>query len=367
MTNRSRSTIGTVASLNVGAPRAVQVNEHTILTAIWKRPVEGLVPLRGVNFRGDDQADRTVHGGADKAVYAYAIEDTEWWETELERPLGPGAFGENLIVRGLPASEAVIGERWAVGTALLQVSQPRLPCFKLALRMDDPRFLKRFAKAGRPGTYLRVLREGDIAARDAINVVARPAHGVTSALVSRALLGEHQLLSLALTAPELPRDLRAWMQERAEVMDTRAAMSFSSRPVQRDKTRSMESTVMTTPPGAARAVTKIPAQDLDRARRFYRDRLGLEPVEERTSGLRYLRGTTEFHIFASSGAASGRSTQMAFEVEDLDQTVADLQARGLEFATFDMAGFEVTDQIVVAPDNYPSKGAGERGRVLLRQ
>ena len=113
--------------------------------------------------------------------------------------------------------------------------------------------------------------------------------------------------------------------------------------------------------GAARAVTKLPAQDLDRARRFYRDRLGLEPVEERTGGLRYLCGTTEFHIFASSGAASGRSTQMGFEVEDLDQAVAELRARGVKFATFDMPGFGVSDEIVVAPDNYPSKGTGERG------
>ena len=118
---------------------------------------------------------------------------------------------------------------------------------------------------------------------------------------------------------------------------------------------------MTTPLGAARAIAKIPAQDLDRARRFYRDRLGLEPVEERTGGLRYLCGAAEFHIFASSGQASGRCTQMAFEVDDLDQAVADLLARGLQFATFDMPGFEATDQIVLAPDNYPSKGTGERG------
>jgi catechol 2,3-dioxygenase-like lactoylglutathione lyase family enzyme len=118
---------------------------------------------------------------------------------------------------------------------------------------------------------------------------------------------------------------------------------------------------MTTPLAAAHAVTKIPAQDLDRARRFYSDRLGLEPLEERTGGLRYLCGTTEFHIFASSGQASGRSTQLGFEVEDLDQTVADLRARGLEFATFDMPGIEVIDEIIVVPDNYPSKGTGERG------
>jgi MOSC domain-containing protein YiiM len=211
--------------VNVGAPRPVQVDGDTILTAIWKHPVQGRVPVRGVNLRGDDQADRTVHGGPDKAVYAYAAEDTEWWETELDRPLDPGVFGENLTVRGLPVSEAVIGEQWAVGTALLQVSQPRLPCFKLGLRMDDPRFLKRFARARRPGAYLRILREGDIAAGDAINVGERPPHGVTSALVSRAILGERQLLAAALTAVELPPDLRAWMLERAEAISTQRASS----------------------------------------------------------------------------------------------------------------------------------------------
>ena len=127
------------------------------------------------------------------------------------------------------------------------------------------------------------------------------------------------------------------------------------------ETQQEEPAVMISPLGAARAVTKLPAQDLGRARRFYRDRLGLEPVEEREGGLRYVCATTEFHVFASSGVASGRSTQLGFEVEDIDQAVADLRARGLEFVTFDLGGLEVTDQIVVVPDNYPSKGTGERG------
>ena len=108
----------------------------------------------------------------------------------------------------------MIGEKWALGSALLQVAQPRLPCFKLGLRMGDPRFLKRFAAAQRPGAYLRILREGDIAAGEPIEVTGRPAHGVTSALVSRALLGERWLLETALAAEELPAELRAWMQER---------------------------------------------------------------------------------------------------------------------------------------------------------
>src|SRR3954447_14070091 len=109
---------GIVESVNVGAPRPVEVNGHTALTAIWKHPVEGRVPLRGVNLRGDDQADRSVHGGPDKAVYAYGVEDTEWWEAQLGRPLDPAPFGENLTTRGLPVSDAVIGERWAVGSTL---------------------------------------------------------------------------------------------------------------------------------------------------------------------------------------------------------------------------------------------------------
>jgi MOSC domain-containing protein YiiM len=210
------SATGTVEAVNVGLPRAVRVNGREVLTAIWKSPVEGRVPLRGVNLGGDDQADRELHGGPDKAVYAYAAEDAETWEAELGQPLGPGAFGENLTTRGLPVSEAVIGERWAIGSAMLEVAQPRLPCFKLGLRMGDPRFPKRFAAAGRPGAYLRIVREGDIGANDTVDVVSRPAHGVTSALVSRAILREPRLLARALQASELPAELRAWMRERAE-------------------------------------------------------------------------------------------------------------------------------------------------------
>jgi catechol 2,3-dioxygenase-like lactoylglutathione lyase family enzyme len=115
------------------------------------------------------------------------------------------------------------------------------------------------------------------------------------------------------------------------------------------------------PLSKAHTVTKLPAQDLERARAFYRDKLGLEPVEERTGGLRYVCGPSEFHLFSSAGAPSGESTQMAFEVENLEATLADLRGRGVAFERFDMPGFDVRGDTITAPDNYPSKGTGELG------
>lgn len=111
----------------------------------------------------------------------------------------------------------------------------------------------------------------------------------------------------------------------------------------------------------SRAIAKLPAQDLDRVRAFYRDQLGLEPVEQREGGLRYCCGASEFHLFLSSGAASGTSTQLAFEVEDIDATVAELRERGVVFDEFDVPGIEMVDGIVEIGGNYPSKGTGERG------
>jgi catechol 2,3-dioxygenase-like lactoylglutathione lyase family enzyme len=111
----------------------------------------------------------------------------------------------------------------------------------------------------------------------------------------------------------------------------------------------------------AHTITKLPAQDLERARAFYRDKLGLEPVEERAGGLRYVCGPTEFHLFSSDGAPSGKSTQMGFEVEDVETTLGDLRARGVTFERFEMSGFDVRGDTIVAPDNYPSKGTGELG------
>jgi MOSC domain-containing protein YiiM len=205
-----------VLSVNVGRPQPVGLHRgRTVESAIGKAPVAGRVRVEGVNVAGDDQADRRVHGGPDKAVYAYAREDTAWWERELGRELGPGAFGENLTVEGVDVSGALIGDRWRLGTVELEVCQPRFPCFKLGLRFGDPQMLKRFTRAGRPGAYLRIVREGEIGAGDAIDVTGRPDHGVTIALVARAVMMEPALLEFAAAAPALPAGLANWMRERA--------------------------------------------------------------------------------------------------------------------------------------------------------
>jgi MOSC domain-containing protein YiiM len=208
--------VATVVSVNVGRPQQLSVRRgRPLMSAIGKAPVEGRVRVAGVNLDGDDQADRRVHGGPDKAVYAYAVEDTAFWEDELGRELAPGAFGENLTTEGLDVSGAVVGERWRIGTVELEVCQPRLPCSKLALRMGEPTMVKRFAQASRPGAYLRIVGEGSLAAGDGIEVVSRPEHGVTVRDVSDAILLDEALLERAASAPALPADLAEWMRERA--------------------------------------------------------------------------------------------------------------------------------------------------------
>jgi len=163
----------------VGAIREIEWRGELVTTAIWKFPVSGRVALRGVNFAGDDQADRTVHGGVDKAVYAYSREDYDYWRTMGLGDAGPALFGENLTTEGIDLSAVVAGEQLSVGSAVLEAAQPRLPCFKLGIRVGDSQFPKRFQAALRMGAYFRVIQEGDVGAGDEIRVVSKPAHGVT--------------------------------------------------------------------------------------------------------------------------------------------------------------------------------------------
>lgn len=149
------------------------------VTAIDKRPVEAPVKLRSYGVFGDVQGDSEHHGGPDQAVYAYSQEDADFWQAELGRPIPPGLFGENLRTQGVATTEAVIGTRWRIGAALLEVTSPRVPCATFAERMGEPQWVKRFTKAGRVGTYLRVLEQGKAQAGDAIVVEHVPGHGIT--------------------------------------------------------------------------------------------------------------------------------------------------------------------------------------------
>jgi MOSC domain-containing protein YiiM len=200
---------GVVRSVNVGgATRIGTWRGRPVGSGIVKAPVTGRVRAEGVNLEGDMHVDRRVHGGPDKAIYAYACEDAAWWADELQREIPFGMFGENLSTEGVDCSGAVVGERWRIGTVLVEVAQPRMPCFKLGLRFEDPRMLKRFVLASRPGAYLRIVEEGELGAGDAVELVDRPGHGVTMAMVSNAMFLDPSLRPQAAEAPELPDELR---------------------------------------------------------------------------------------------------------------------------------------------------------------
>lgn len=193
-----------LVSVNVGEVREVEWCGERVRTGIWKTPVgDRAVAVRGVNLAGDDQGDRTAHGGPDKAVYAYAIEDYAYWRASEGLEPSPGLFGENLTVAGLDLRAARVGEQWRVGSALLEVAQPRLPCFKLGMRLGDPEFPKRFLTAARLGAYLRIIEPGEVRAGEAITVVHRPSHDVTLALMA-ASLRDRSLEPRLLAAPQLP-------------------------------------------------------------------------------------------------------------------------------------------------------------------
>jgi MOSC domain-containing protein YiiM len=208
--------VARLLSVNVGRPKQIAVRRgRPLMSAIGKHPVEGRLRVEGVNVAGDQQADLRVHGGPDKAIYAYAREDAEWWAEQLGRDIPPGMFGENLSTEGVDVSGAVIGERWRIGTVELEVAQPRLPCAKLGTRFGDLTMVKRFAQASRPGAYLRIVTEGELGAGDDIEVLSRPEHGITLAFVSDAILLDETLRERAGSAPELAEDLAVHLRKDA--------------------------------------------------------------------------------------------------------------------------------------------------------
>ena len=173
-------------SINVGQPREVMWQGKKVTTGIFKEPISGPTRLRPLNLEGDRQADLTVHGGADKAVYVYPAEHYDYWWGELpDMQLPWGMFGENFTTEGLLEDQVNIGDRFRIGTAELMVTQPRLPCYKLGLKFGRVDMVKRFLTSRRTGFYLAVLQEGDVKAGDAIELVSRDENNVTVADIVR--------------------------------------------------------------------------------------------------------------------------------------------------------------------------------------
>jgi MOSC domain-containing protein YiiM len=209
-----------VVAVNIGLPRDVLWRGKPITTGIWKAPVAGRVPVHRLNLDGDRQADLRVHGGPDKAVYAYPSESYALWSHERpELELGPGTFGENLTTEGLPDSDVNVGDRFRVGTAELVVTQPRLPCFKLGIRMGRDEFVTEFLQRGLFGFYLAVSREGEVAAGDEIVELERDPRGFPVTEVARLYTLDRddvETMRRAADHDALPESWREYFRRRLE-------------------------------------------------------------------------------------------------------------------------------------------------------
>jgi len=205
-------------SVNVGRPRPVEWRGEVVRTGIFKQAVAGPCAVARTDLLGDAQADLEVHGGVDKAVYAYPSEHYPFWSAALDRPALPwGMFGENLTTEGLDEATVCVGDRYAIGTAEFEVSQPRLPCYKLGIRFERPDMVKRFLQSGRLGFYLRVRREGTIEAGQSIQRLSREPDAPTIAdlaLLETTGKEDRALLERAVRAAALSRGWRDRYRER---------------------------------------------------------------------------------------------------------------------------------------------------------
>jgi len=208
-----------VLSVNVGLPREVEWNGRIIRTSIFKAAVPGRVQVRKLNLAGDQQSDLTVHGGVNKAVYVYPSEHYAFWRNELPNAeLDWGAFGENFTTEGVLHDKAVhIGDRFRIGSAEFAVTQPRMPCFKLGIRFGRADIIKRFLHSGRNGFYFSVAQEGEVAAGDSIELLARDENGVSVADIVELYTADatkQDLLQRVSELAALPENWRAYFRKR---------------------------------------------------------------------------------------------------------------------------------------------------------
>jgi len=209
-----------LVSVNIGHPREVIYKGKTVTTGIFKEPVEGRIRLRTLNLDGDRQADLSVHGGLSKAAYAYPIEHYEYWRAEFPGMNLPGGmFGENFTTEGLREDSVNIGDRFRIGSAEVMVTEPRLPCYKLAAKFGRDDIIKRFLHSGRTGFYFAVMQEGEVGTGDGIELVSRDEHSVTVADITRLYVREKDdvgTLRRAVQVTALPESWRAYFGKRIE-------------------------------------------------------------------------------------------------------------------------------------------------------
>jgi MOSC domain-containing protein YiiM len=212
-----------VVSLNVAVPRTVVWKGHEVRTGIFKEPVEGPVIMRRLNLDGDRQADLTVHGGADKAVYAYPSEHYPLWKSELPGMVLPwGMFGENLTTEGLSEQKIHIGDKFRIGEAIVMATQPRTPCYKLALKFQRDDMLKRMLTNGRSGFYFAVVEQGVVQAGDAIERIHEDREGISVAEINALYRGggkDANLLRRAANLEALPKNWRDYLREELKSLE----------------------------------------------------------------------------------------------------------------------------------------------------
>ena len=211
---------GRLLSVNVGGPREVQWDGKTVRTAIWKEPVDGPRMVRHINIDGDDQADRLAHGGEHRAVFVYQIDSYRYWERELGRDdFTYGQFGENFTVEGLPDDEVCIGDHYRIGEALFEVTQPRVTCYRVGIRMNDPAMPTLLVSHHRPGFYFRVLEEGSVRAGDQIDKIADGPERLTVAAIDGLLYLPNKSRALIERALRVPALSQGWQGSFRELLD----------------------------------------------------------------------------------------------------------------------------------------------------
>jgi MOSC domain-containing protein YiiM len=218
-----------ILSVNVSTPKEVEFQGQKVITGIFKEPVEGRIKLRHLNLEGDKQADLTVHGGPDKAVYAYPLEHYEFWRKIYPHTRMPyGMFGENFTILGLLENEVNVGDCFRMGTSKVIATQPRMPCYKLGVKFGNMDILRKFLASGRSGIYFKVLEEGEVGAGDSIIKLRNDPHGVTISDIVRIYAMDKEdidMMRCALRVKDLPKGWRSYFLDQIRLIEKKQKKS----------------------------------------------------------------------------------------------------------------------------------------------